>query len=96
VTYYPLQYGGAFTGYIPGASPYIAGGGYSSGEPAGYPMPVPPRFSKEADSTWLTPSEDTFERRHVDHEVNLTTQDWMIILTASSAFALLAFLILRP
>jgi hypothetical protein len=93
MTYYPLPYGGAFTGFIPGGSPYVAGGGYSSGVPAGYTMPQPPVFHDSPNSDWMTPSEAQFERRHLDHRVNLDSQEWIQIIGTSAVAAGLLWLI---
>ncbi len=92
MSYYPLPPVGAYTGYIPGASPYVAGGGYSTGEPAGYSMPLPPRFHDSPNSDWLTPSESQFERRHLDHSVRLGVTDWATILATTAVGAGLLWL----
>jgi hypothetical protein len=93
MTYYPLPPSGAFTGYIPGGSPYLAAGGYSSGSPAGYPMPVPPHFHHTATTDWLTPSEREFERRHLDNEADLTLNEWSILGAMAIGTGLLLYLI---
>ena len=79
-SYYPLPPIGAFTGYMPGASPYLAAGGYSTGEPAGYGMPLPPKFHDAPNSDWITPSERQFERRHLDSNIRLGLTDWSMII----------------
>jgi hypothetical protein len=83
-SYYPLPPVGAFTGYIPGGSPYVAAGGYSTGKPTGYSMPLPPRFHESPNSDYLTPPESQFERRHLDHSINLSLNEWSSIITTSA------------
>jgi hypothetical protein len=94
-SYYPLPPSGAFTGFIPGGSPYLAGGGYSSGRPAGYPMPHPPHFHRTATTDWLTPSEASFERRHLDNEVELTPDEWAVLGSMGIGAAMLFYLMAR-
>ncbi|MCE2930892.1 MAG: hypothetical protein LW809_05845 [Vampirovibrionales bacterium] len=94
MSYYPLPPVGAYTGYIPGASPYVAGGGYSTGAPAGYAMPLPPRFHESPNSDWMTPPESQFERRHLDHSVHLGVTDWATILTTTAVGGCLVYLLM--
>jgi hypothetical protein len=94
MTYYPLPPVGAYTGFMPGASPYVAGGGYSTGKPAGYAMPLPPRFHESPNSDWLTPSERQFERRHLDHSIHLGLTEWASIIATTAVGALIMHLML--
>jgi hypothetical protein len=91
VPYYPLPPVGAFTGYI--GNPYLAAGGYSTGTPAGYPLPLPPRFHESPNADWMTPSEAQFERRHLDHQINLSASDWaQMAILGTLGVALLAMI----
>jgi hypothetical protein len=95
MAYYPLPPVGAYTGYMPGASPYVAGGGYSTGAPAGYSAsPLPPRFHESPNSDWMTPPESQFERRHLDHSIHLGVTDWVTILATTAVGASLMWLLL--
>jgi len=82
-SYYPLPPVGAYTGYMTGASPYLAAGGYSTGSPAGYPLPLPPNFHASPNTDYLTPSESQFERRHLDHAIDLSLTEWTSIISTA-------------
>lgn|GEM_PF-5671082 len=89
--YYPGPIGGAYTGFIPGGNPYVPGGGYSTGDPAGYGMPLPPHFSSNPDTSWLTPPEDQFERRHLDQQIDATDNEWAIAGAVLGGLMIVAF-----
>lgn len=86
--YYPLPPSGAFTGYMPGANPYVPGGGYSTGVPAGYGLPLPPKFESAPNASWMTPPAEQFERRHLSSNVDASPQAWVLGLTLAGTSAL--------
>jgi hypothetical protein len=47
-------------------------------------MPLPPRFHESPNSDYLTPPESQFERRHLDHSINLSLNEWSSIITTSA------------